>query len=115
MNTIAVKDNNKLFLFKEASTNKHKSTEINIFKLTADKTEILLFENYKDVFSLIVTLILYLLFSDIFHFNENNVSEFLKCYNNLCNNFHFSNKEKIYCLFKYYEFQISLYIKVISE
>ena len=73
MNTTAIKDNNKLFLFAEASVNKHRLTEINIFKLTANETEILLFENYRDVFSLTVTLILYLLFSDISHFNKNNV------------------------------------------
>ena len=109
-----MKDNNKLFLFAEASTNKYRLIEINIFKLTANETEISLFQNYKDVFSLIVTLILYLLFSDASSFNENNVSEFLKCYNNFCNNFYLSNKKKIYCLFKYYKSQISLYIKVIS-
>ena len=115
MNTTAVKDNNKLFLFSEASANKHRLIKINIFKSTADKTEILLFENYRDVFSLIVTLILYLLFSDTSHFNENNVLKFLKCYNNLCDDFYLSNKEKIYCLFKYCKSQISLYIKFISE
>ena len=101
MNTTTVKDNNKFFLFAEASANKHRLTEMNIFELTADKTEISLFENYRGVFNLTVTLILYLLFSDISHFNENNVSEFLKCYNNLCNNFHLNNKEKIHHLFKY--------------
>ena len=115
MNTAAVKDNNKLFLFKEVSVNKYKLIEMNIFKSTADETKILLFENYRNVFSLIVTLMLYSLFSDISHFNKNNVLKFLKCYDNLCNNFHLSNKEKIYYLFKYYKFQISLYIKVISE
>ena len=88
---------------------------MNIFESTADETEISLFENYRDVFNLIVASILYLLFSDTSYFNENNVSEFLKCYNNFCNDFYLSNKEKIYCLFKYCKFQISLYIKVISE
>ena len=110
-----MKDNNKLFLFAEASTNKHRLIKMNIFKLTANETEISLFKNYRDVFNLIVILILYLLFSDASHFNENNISEFLKCYDNFCNNFYLSDKEKIYCLLKYCKFQISLYIKVISE
>ena len=56
---------------------------MNVFKLTANKTEILLFENYKDVFNVIVTLILYLLSLNTFYFNSNNVSEFLKYYKNL--------------------------------
>ena len=115
MNTVAVKDNNKLFLFKEASANKHRLIKMNIFKSTADETKISLFKNYRDIFNLTVASILYLLSSDTSHFNKNNMLKFLKCYNNLCNNFHLSNKEKIYCLFKYCKFQISLYIKVISE
>ena len=88
---------------------------MNIFKSTADETEISLFENYKDVFSLTVALMLYLLFSDASYFNENNVLKFLKHYNNLCNDFYLSNKKKIHHLSRYYKFQISLYIKVIPE
>ena len=88
---------------------------MNIFKSTADKTEISSFKNYRDVFNLIITLMLYLLSSDTSHFNKNNVSEFLKCYNNLCNKFYLSDKEKIYHLFNYCKSQINLYIKVISE
>ena len=74
---------------------------MNVFKSTASETEILLFENYEDVFSVMITLILYLLSLNASHFNSNNVSEFLKCYSNLCNNFHLSNKKKICCLLKY--------------
>ena len=88
---------------------------MNIFESTADETEISLFENYRDVFNLIVASILYLLFSDTSYFNENNVLKFLKCYNNLCNDFHLSDKEKIHCLLKYCKSQISLYIKVILK
>ena len=62
-----------------------------------------------------IVLILYLLSSNVLHFNSNNVLEFLKYYNNFCNNFHLSNKEKICCLFNYYKFQINLYIKIISK
>ena len=115
MNTITAEDNNKLFLFEEASANKHRLTEMNIFESTADETEISLFANYRDVFSLTVASMLYLLFSDASHFNRNNVLKFLKCYDDLCNNFHLSNKEKIHYLSRYCESQISLYIKVISE
>ncbi len=74
---------------------------MNVFKLTADETKILLFKNYENVFNIIVTLILYLLSSDALHFDNNNILKFLKYYNNLCNNFYLSNKEKIYYLFKY--------------
>ena len=115
MNTTAAENNNKLFLFKSIDANEQELTKINIFKLTANKSEVLLFENYEDVFSVTIALILYLLSLNAFHFNSNNVSEFLKYYNNLCNNFHFSNKKKIYYLFKYCKSQINLYIKIISE
>ena len=74
---------------------------MNVFKLTADETKILLFKNYENVFNIIVTLILYLLSSDALHFDNKNILKFLKYYNNLCNNFYLSNKEKIYYLFKY--------------
>ena len=103
MNTTTVKNNDELLLFKDTSINKYKSTEINISELTTDKTEILLFKNYKDVFSISVTFILYLLSLNTLHFNDNNISEFLKQYSNLCDNFYLSNKKKIYCLFKYYK------------
>ena len=101
MNAAAVKDNDKLFLFIDVNINKYKLTEMNVFKSTASETEILLFKNYRNVFNITVTSMLYLLSLNAFHFNSNNVSEFLKCYNNLCNNFHLSNKEKIYYLLKY--------------
>ena len=115
MNTAAAEDNDKLLLFESVDANKWESIRMNVFELTANETEILLFENHEDVFSVTVVSMLYLLSSDAFHFNSNNVSEFLKCYNDLCDNFHLSDKKKICCLLRYCESQIDLYIKIILK
>ena len=102
-------------MFAEASINKHELTKMNVFKSTASGIEILLFENYEDVFSMMIISMLYLLSLNASHFNSNNVSEFLKCYDDLCDDFHLSDKKKICCLLKYCKLQINLYIKIISE
>ena len=115
MNTAVTESNDKLFLFRSINVNKYKLIRMNVFELTVNETEILLFKDYEDVFNITVTLMLYLLSSDTLHFNNNNVLKFLKHYNNLYDDFHLSNKKKIHCLLRYCKSQIDFYIKIILK